>query len=181
MLFLIGAGFLGAYLYTLAVPTNWNSNLILEVTPIWFILALIVYSIKETVSLAMWIKISGVYDIEDGNADVRVVLAADADKKDKEAYDKLEEDVSEIYNVLNRKYVPKKKVTKTEIVKVLKPKKKQPELSLMKTVRDIDKQLATLNKRFINKEISEETYKELKRELEKRKAKAETVLDLLSI
>ncbi|MCD6576105.1 MAG: hypothetical protein J7K73_03020 [Nanoarchaeota archaeon] len=181
LLFLIGAGFLGAYLYTLAVPTNWNSNLILEVTPIWFILALIVYSIKETVSLAMWIKISGVYDIEDGNADVRVVLAADADKKDKEAYDKLEEDVSEIYNVLNRKYVPKKKVTKTEIVKVLKPKKKQPELSLMKTVRDIDKQLATLNKRFINKEISEETYKELKRELEKRKAKAETVLDLLSI
>ncbi len=181
LFFLIGAGFLGLYLYALMVPNNWNMNLILEVTPVWFILALIVYSIKETVSLAMWVKISGVYDINDGNADVRIVLAADADKKDKEAFDKLEEDMSEIYSVLNRKYVPRKKPTKTEIVKVLKPKKKQPELSLMKTMKDIDQQIATLNKRFINKEISEETYKELKNELEKRKTKAETVLDLLSI
>ena len=179
--FFIGVGFLLAWLYTLAFPTNWNSDILLKLTPVWFILAILVYYIKETVSLALWVKISGIYDIQSEEADVRIAIAGDADKRDKEAYNKLEEDMSEIYSVLNRKYVPKKKISKTQIVKVLKPKSKQPELSLMKTIRDIDKQIAELQKKFIKGDIKEDTYKELKEDLEKRKAKAETILDLLSV
>ncbi len=182
LFFFIGLGFLVFYLYTLSFPTNWNSNLIIQITPIWFILALLVYSVKETVSLALWVKLAGIYDIKNEESDVRIVIAADADKKDKEAFDKLEEDISELYNVLNRKYVAsQKKVTKTQIVKVLKPKSKQPEVALVRKVRDFDKQLEQLNKRFINKEIDENTYRELKQDIERRKAKAETILDLLSI
>jgi len=179
--FFLGVGFLLFYLYTLSFQTNWNSNLILELTPVWFIIALLIYYIKETVSLALWIKISGIYNVQDETADVRIAIAADASKKDKEAFDVLEDDISEIYNVLNRKYVPKKKITKTQIVKVLKPKSSKPELSLLKTVRDIDNQIAELQKKFIKGDIKENIYKELKEDLEKRKAKAETVLDLISI
>ena len=180
--FFIGLGFLAFYIYTLFVSTNFNSNLIIGSTLVFFILALLVYSVKEIILLAMWVKISGIYNIKDEMADVRIVIAADANKKDKQGYDKLQEDVSEIYGVLNKKYVSNnKKVSKTQIVKVLSPRSKQPEVSLMKSVRDIDKQLSTLNKRFINKEISEDLYKEIKSDLLKQKAKSETVLDLLSI
>ena len=138
--FFIGIGLLVAYLYTLAFPTNWNPNLLIMASPAFFILALLIYSIKNIVSLAMWIKIAGVYDIASEEADVRLVISADADKRDKEAYNKLEEDMAQIYNVLAKKYVSNsKKVTKTQIIK------------------------------------------ELKQDLLKRKAKADTLLDLVSM
>lgn len=181
LFFFIGICFLIFYLYTVAFPTEWNPNFIIKITPIWFILSLLIYSIKETVSMAMWIKIAGVYNIQDEEADVRIVIAADADKKDKEAYNKLEADISEIYGILSKKYVPRKKVTRTMIIRELKPKKKNPAIALLKTIKDIDEQLAVLNKRFIKGEIKEETYKELKEDLEKRRAKADTLLDLISL
>jgi hypothetical protein len=178
--FFAGVGFLLAWLYTIAFPTDWNSNVLLGSTVGLFLIALLIYSIKETVSLAVWIKISGIYNIEDEQADVRIAIAADADKKDKQAYNVLEEDISEFYSVLNKKYVPRRKTPKTKIVKVLNTRSKQPEVSLLKKIRDIDEQIAELQKKFIKGQIKEGTYKELKEDLEKRKARLETVVDVLS-
>ena len=180
--FFIGLGLLIAYLYTLAFPTNWNSNLLIMASPAFFILALLVYSIKEVVALAMWIKISGIYNIANEEADVRLVISADADKRDKEAYDKLEADMAEIYNVLARKYVSNaKKITKTQIIKELKPKSKEPAVELVRQMRDLDAQIAALDKRFTRGDVKEDTYKELKADLTKRRAKSETLLDLVSM
>ena len=180
--FFIGVGLLLAFIYTLAFPTNWNSNLLIMASPVFFVLSLLIYSIKEVVALAMWIKISGVYNITNEEADVRLVISADADKRDKEAYDKLEADMAEIYNVLARKYVSNaKKVTKTQIIKELKPNTKEPAVELIKQIRDLDSQIAALDKRFTRGDVKEDTYKELKADLTKRKAKSETLLDLVSM
>jgi hypothetical protein len=182
LFFFIGIGFLVFYLYTLAFATNWNSTIIIQITPIWFIIALLIYSVKEMVSMALWVKIAGVYDIASDEADVRIVIAGDADKPDKEAYEKLQEDVAEVYNVVSRKYVgTKKPITPTQIIKELKPSTSDPAVSLIKSIRDFDKQIAALEKKFIAGEIKEDTYKELKIDLEKRKAKSETLLDLVTI
>lgn len=180
--FFLGLGLLIAYIYTILFPTNWNSSLLIMASPVFFILALLIYSIKEVVSLAMWIKIAGVYDIASEEADIRLVISADADKRDKEAYDKLEADMAEIYNVLAKKYVSNaKKITKTQIIKELKPKAKDPAVELVKQIRDLDSQIAAIDKRFARGDVKEETYKELKQDLLKRKAKADTLLDLVSM
>lgn len=184
LFFFLGIGFLGFYLYILAFQTTgWNPSIILGITPIWFFLALWIYSMKDSVSMAMWIKASGIYDVKDEKADLRIVIAGDAERRDKKAFDSLSEDVTEIYNVLNRKYVPtgKSKITQKQIVKELKPKKKNPETHLLKTIRDLEKQKTKLEERFINGEIEKDTYNELKNSINKRKSKAETMLDLISV
>ncbi|MCD6547100.1 MAG: hypothetical protein J7K22_00950 [Nanoarchaeota archaeon] len=183
LLTLIGIGFLVFYFYTLIDTARvWNSNMFLFGSIAWFILAILVYSIKEVVSMAIWLKISGIYNIADEKADVRVVIAGDADKKDAEAFKVLEEDVSELYNSLIRRYVKtqKKPITKTEIIKEIKPKRNAL-AEIAKSSKEIEKDLANLAKQLAAGKISEEAYKEAKKDLERRKAKLETILDLLSV
>ena len=184
LFFFLGIGFLGFYIYLMAFGLQgWNPELILGITPIWFFLALLIYSMKESVSMALWVKASGVYDVKDEKADLRIIIAGDAEKKDKEAFDRLGDDVTEIYNVINRKYVSsvKRKITQKQIIKELKPKKKDPETHLFKSLKNMEKQTAKLEERFINGEIDKETYKDLKKSLGKRKSKVETMLDLVSM
>jgi hypothetical protein len=139
--------------------------------------------IKDSVAMAIWIKIAGVYDVASEEADLRIVIAADAEKKDKEAYEKLEEDVSEFYNVLTRKYVKriKREATKTEIVKEMEKDSEEPEVKLVKSIKDVDGQMAKLEKSFVEGKMKEETYRQIKEDLAKRKSKLETLMDLISL
>lgn len=186
ILFAVGIGFLAFYLYTIfsvEAGLRFNKNLILMITPIWFLGSIIFYMIKEKVSLAIWAKIAGVYDVSSEEADVRIVLAADAEKADKEAFDKLEADLSEIYNVLSRKYVKKKSIpnsTVKEIGKEVGTTGKDPAVKLIKELGNIDKQMADLNNQLATGKVTEATYSKVKKEMEDRKTKVQTLIDLLS-
>jgi len=183
----IGFVFLGVWIYTMInTSVQWTANLrnwLMWITPLWFIGSIIVYGIKETVQMAIWVKIAGVYDIASEEADLRIVIAADAEKKDKEAFNQLESDVAEFYNVLTRKYVRKLKreETKQEIKQELKKDTQDPDVKIVKALRDIDKQIANLEKSFVAGKMKEATYQEIKGDLEKRKDKLGTISDLLNI
>lgn len=184
LLFVTGCIFLGFYFFTLIdTAGGWNSDLIIKVTPVWFVLAIMIYMIKEQVAMAIWVKIAGVYDVASEEADVRIVIAADAEKKDTEAYEKLEEDVSEFYNVLTRKYVKriKREATKTEIIKEMEKTEEEPEVKIVKAMKDVDAQMAKLEKSFVEGKMKEETYRQIKEDLAKRKSKLDTLMDLISL
>ncbi|HDQ60013.1 MAG TPA: hypothetical protein ENN30_02360 [Candidatus Woesearchaeota archaeon] len=184
---LTGFIFLGVYIYTiLRTDVEWTSNIktwLMIITPLWFIASITVYSIKETVQMAIWVKTAGVYDVASEEADLRIVIAADAEKKDKEAFNMLESDVAEFYNTLTRKYVKKVKreETKTEIKQELQKDSEDPAVKVIKALKDIDKQIANLEKSFVAGKMKEATYQEIKGDLEKRKSKLETISDLLNI
>jgi uncharacterized protein YjgD (DUF1641 family) len=181
---MIGIISLGAYLISiLDTALGWNSDILIKLTPVWFVLALLIYMVKEEVSMAIWVKIAGVYDVTSEEADVRIVIAADAEKKDKEAYEKLEEDVSEFYNVLTRKYVKriKREATKTEIIKEMEKTEEEPDVKIVKAMKDIDAQAAKLEKSFVEGKMKEETYRQIKDDLAKRKSKLDTLMDLISL
>ena len=118
LLALIGVFFLGTYFYTLInTDVTWTTNIknwILWMTPLWFAGSIAVYSIKETVRMALWVKLAGIYDIGSEEADLRIVISADAEKRDKQAFNQLESDVAEFYNVVARRYVKKTEREKTK-------------------------------------------------------------------
>ncbi len=148
----------------------------------FFVLAGLVYLIKEKIPLVIWIKIVGIYNVQDEQADVRVVLAGDILKEDKTVFSKLEDELSEVYNVLARKYI--KKLSKRQIVSQIKlPEKAKtnPEARILEIMADVDKELSKLERNLINGKITEATYKELKEKLQKKKEKLSTIYDLLNI
>lgn len=186
ILLAVGIGFLGFYLYTVfnvEAGLRFNKNLILMITPLWFLGSIVFYMIKEKVHLAVWAKIAGVYDISSEEADVRIVLAADADKADKEAFDKLEADLSEIYNVLSRKYVKKKSIpskTIRGIGKEVGTTAKDPAVKILKELSNLDRTIADLNNQLAVGKLKEDTYNKVKKEMDERKTKLQTLIDLLS-
>ena len=48
-------------------------------------------------------------------------------------------------------------------------------------MREINKELERVNKRFLNKDMTEATFTKLKSELEAKKARLETLLDIVSM
>lgn len=152
-----------------------NKTNILIITITSFVIGIILFLIKKTAELDVWIKIAGIYDVESGKADIRLLLAADA--TDKGIYKKIESEVGEMYNELARRYVSKEP-PKEKVIKVV---KKSPETPYIKALTDIKKEINELNSRIAEGKISEETYNKVKAELEARKDKLETVLDMLSI
>jgi len=180
----VGFILLGFYVYSLFDTTHsWNSNIFLWGAPVAFILAISLYLIKEIVRVAIWIKIAGVYDVSSEEADLRIIIAADAEKVDNEAYKKLEEEVSELYNVITRKYVKriKREVHQNEVIKEFEKTEEEPQVKLFKQIKDIDSQIAALEKSFINGKMNEETYKQIKSDLEKRRSKLDTIMDLINV
>ena len=66
-------------------------------------------------------------------------------------------------------------------MKVDKRTKAEPEVRILKSLKDIDKQIADLEKSFVKGKMEEATYKDIKQDLEKRKARLETITDLLNV
>ena len=145
------------------------SSIILAVSLIFFL-------IREKIFMAIWFKFAGIYNIENQEADIRVILASDCSEKDHEVFKKLESEISEIYNVISRKYVRRKEETKT-IVKI----KESAEADVVKKIREVNHEIELLQKRFLEQGMTEPTYLKMKSEIEAKKAKLETLLDIVSM
>ena len=139
------------------------------------ILSLVFYSVKKVVPMALWMKIVGIYDIESNKSDLRIIISADTMKADKVVAKKLEEDTTEFYNILADRYVTKKKVSPL----IVKSKAASTGNKVTDTLKSVEAELDKLNSRLSSGEISEDTYKEVKINLEKRKEKLETIQDLI--
>jgi hypothetical protein len=181
--FFLTIGIISLLLYL--VPWQWiqQSSFLLEwknyspwFAGIFILLALIVYLIKEKIGLAIWLKIAGIYDVESEKCDVRIMISGDSEKRDKEAFKKIESDLSELYDVIAKRYV-KRKEKEIKIPTI----GKEPELQVLSSLRDVNKQIENLQRRFTEGKITEETYKQLKDELERKKDKIETLLDIVTI
>ncbi|MCW1296525.1 MAG: hypothetical protein OH319_02490 [Candidatus Parvarchaeota archaeon] len=155
------------------ILSEWKSYS-LWIGGIFILAAIIVYYIKEKIGLAVWIKIAGIYDVEDEKCDVHLMISGDSEKKDKEAFKKLENDLAELYDVISRKYIKRKeKEPKITIGR-------EPEIQALNSLREINKEIDNLQKRFTEGKVSEETYKQLKEELERKKDRYETILDIVT-
>lgn len=142
---------------------------------VMLIAAFIAYQIKERIGLALWVKMAGIYDVESSKADLRVIIAGDSEEKDKEAFMKLEDDVSEFYNVVARKYVKRKEGEAAVI------ERKPQETKIFENIKDVNDDISKLEKKFIDGKITEDTYKNLKSDLERKKEKFEILLDVISL
>jgi hypothetical protein len=185
--FVLGIIALIFYLYTIydvAAGMKYNPSITIMAAAGFFFLAIIVYMIKERVHMAVWVKIAGVYDIASEEADVRIVIAADAEKADKVAFDKLESEMSELYNVLSRKYVKRKELAteiKSGIAKEIGTRKKEPAEEIIKGLSEVNSSLRNIDKQLAEGKITEATYKSAKESLQGQKTKLETLIDLLSM
>jgi hypothetical protein len=179
---LLGLAFLALRFISPDMFGGEPTNNLLYAGIFFLLLSLAVYMIKKIVPLALWIKIVGIYNVEDQQADIRLVLAGDTKKKDKEAFGKLEDELSEIYSVLARKYM--KKIDKKQIVKSVKIETKKDETAenkIQTLMIDLDRQIRKLEKNLVEGKVSEDTYNELKGKLKNKKDKLETLYDLLSV
>ncbi len=156
-----------------------NLQLFQGLTIASFVFALIVLTIKRKVNLDVWIKLLGIYDVEREKADLRIIIAGDVSKFNEKAIKVLEEDMSEIYDELGRKYV-KKRVKKVKPI-ISEKEKSKPEENLLKAIRRINKEIERLNERLAKGEVSEETYKKVREELLERRRKLEIILDILGL
>lgn len=137
-------------------------------------LGFITYMIKEKIDLTIWLKIAGVYNIDEARADVRVVLAGESAKKDKGAVNVLDDDINEIYQVIAKKYIKNNAPKQITIVK-----QDTAETKIFERLREVSNELEKLNKRILEQKISEKTYSDIKEQLDKKKKNLETMLDLL--
>ncbi|MDD5417426.1 MAG: hypothetical protein PHW96_00880 [Candidatus Nanoarchaeia archaeon] len=143
---------------------------------VFLILSFITYLVKDKIDLMLWVKISGIYNVEESKADIRVVIAGDTAKKDKEAIKLLDDDLNEIYQVIARKYI---KLNKKKEEKITVVKKDTAEEKVIKALRESQSQLELLDKRLLKKEITEDTYKDVKVQLVHKKRNLETMMDLI--
>ncbi len=167
------------YFITGFFSLQFNKTALLIITGIFIPLSLIIYSIKEKILLELWIKNIGIYNVEDEESDVRIILSANASKKIKKALEKLEEDASNIYNIIAGKYVRRKTTNFNRMIK--KKKGETAVMPILKNIREIEKEIDKLDARFANGEISEKTYNDLRKRIEHKKDKYEILLDLLNI
>jgi len=174
-------GFFSLLLYfvTNIFSLQLNKAALLILTGVFMPLSLIVYSIKEKITLSLWVKNIGIYNVEDEESDIRIILSADCSKKVKEALKKLEEDVSEVYNVLAGKYVRRKALRVDKMIK--KRRGETSAVPLLRNIRSVEKEMDALDARFANGEISEKAYNDVREKLERKKDKYEILLDLLNI
>ncbi len=141
--------------------------------------SIILWSVRRTDVLRIWFKMAGVYNVEDEKSDFNIIISADSTSNDKEIIEELDEEVSEIYRGLSRKY--KKKVTKKPVKIEIPKKEKKVDVKIIKRINEIEKDINNLDARLARGEISESTYNDVKANLNERKRKFETILDLLNV
>jgi hypothetical protein len=156
--------------------TTHPSSFLVYATLGSFILFLVFLLFRYVVPMYVWVKIIGILE-PNANANVRVVLAGECQFKDKESYAELEEDLSEVYYDLTRHYV-RAKISKDAMLQSI-PFRSENSRRLMDRLRDIEKQLSDLERNFAAGKISEDSYKQLRSELEQKKAQVEALLDVV--
>ncbi len=166
----------GAFYQAFSSYSSHPSSWLVYATIASFILFLIFLFFRYVVPMYVWVKIIGILEPNE-NANVRVVLAGDCQFKDKESYAELEGDLSEGYYDLTRDYV-RAKISKDTMIESI-PFRSENSRKLMDKLRDIEKQLSDLERNFAAGKISEDSYKQLRNELEQRKTQVEALLDVV--
>lgn len=140
-------------------------------------LFIIFYKIKRKFLFRIWVKLVGIHDTSAGKADIRLVLAGESEKGKRT--DKVEEDLSSIYQNVTDMFLAKKLPKPEEEERILKKKEKNAQERVIEKLSQAVDSLDNLDSRFAKGEISEERYKELKEKLERNKSKYETLLDIV--
>ncbi len=151
-----------------------NKELLFYITTLSLITSLIAYGAKQVIKSSVWIKVVGIYDVENTKADVRVIISADINKYNQKVFNKLQEDVTELYELISHKYL---KPTQP----LVKPVTKTRSDELINRIAKINEQERKAREQLLNNKISEETYKQLISDLRKEKNQVNTIIDLLSI
>ena len=172
---ILGFAMLMLYLYP-----DFNSNQqLLWFSVIFLSIAFVIYLFKRVLVMETWVKLVGVYDIESEESDMRIIIAADSKDKTKDSFKILESDINNFYQEIAARYV-KPKPKKEKKILVFK-RGVSPEEKLSSALSSIDEEIANLDSRLSRGEITEETYKEVKARLLKRRDKILTLSDLLNI
>ncbi len=135
------------------------------------ILSLAFWYVRKVDKLRIWIKASGIYDIESNKSDFRILLSGASTSRD--SLRDLEQDLTEIFTEISRRYVKKAKKPLFSI-------SKKKDVDIIKEINEVESELRNLDSRFANGEISEKVYLEVKDNLKSRKMKLETILDLMN-
>ncbi len=155
-----------------------NKNSLLMASAILLVTSIIIRSVKERSELELWVKIVGLYNVKDEESDVKIVISAGAKKGDENVISKLKDEISELYNIISKKYVKRKPADVEKMI--ITKKSESADSALMTAIHDIQRSLNNLDTRLANGDIKEDTYKELKENLEHKKEKLETLFDLVS-
>jgi hypothetical protein len=142
--------------------------------------AMILWLTKKSDYINIWVKMAGIYNVEDESTDMRIIFSAKTTSDDKRIIKQLDDEVSEIYGVISDKYVKSKKLAKGGLLSLTKSDKNM-DVELIKGINSMSEDLKNLNSRLARGEISEATYKDAKEGLLDKKHKLETVLDLINV
>jgi hypothetical protein len=119
--------------------------------------------------------------VESEKSDLRLIISADLEKSDKMMFIKLEEDVTEFYNILSDRYVKPYESAKTKPKKILIESKAEPaESKIRKAISEIDNEIFNLDRQLAQGKITEKTYTGAKESLAKRKEKLGIIIDLVT-
>lgn len=140
-------------------------------------LAFLFYSLKKRLVLRMWVKLVGIYDAEEGKADMRVVLAGNS--KQEKGREILGKNLSTIYQSITDTFLGKKLPEAKEEKPILKEGKEGTQEKIIEKLSETVDSLDQLDSRLAKGEISEKKYEELKRRLERKRSKYETLLDVV--
>jgi GH24 family phage-related lysozyme (muramidase) len=181
LLVTILASYSGTWWNGLTTFSTQPSAVLLYSTIALFVLAFLFLVIREVVPIFLWAKIIGIYDPTEESANVRIVLAGECQFKDKDSYSKLENDMTELYSELSRKYANKlNKRQMSSSVSAAFSVGTRGAQNLTSKLKEAEKESADLERNFVAGKISEDQYKELKEKIEARKAQLDTLFDLLN-
>ncbi len=177
------SGFFAVLFFLASFWKNWDPfllklSLILSVVTFLFLL------FRKYVLLSVWAKITGIYDPSQEKADVKLTIAGDIRKYDRRAEDTLQSDMNSIFIAVSDRYL--RKVPEEERYYIVKEEKKPWEIEeskkdeIIKMITMIRKDLQALDSRYARGEITREEYQEIRKRLEERLAKYETILEFFA-
>ncbi|MBN1924177.1 MAG: hypothetical protein JW791_05490 [Nanoarchaeota archaeon] len=181
--------FLGLFsLLVYLVPQSVFDDLGFTLSKNYFIIAGVVLLFSSAIlwfarridTMTIWFKASGIYNVEDENTDFKVILSGATTSEDKVLRRKLDDEITEIFRIISKKYVKEKEGKKKAILELPKSSK-DFDVTVIKSINSVEDDLRGLDSRLANGEINEATYNEVKENLEERKRKLETILDLINV
>lgn len=177
------AGFFAVLFFLASFWRNWDPfllklSLILAVVTFFFLL------FRKGVYLNVWAKIAGIYDPSKEQADLKLTLAGDIEKYDKRAEEVLQSDMNSMFVTISDRYLRRR--PEEEEYYVIKEGKKPWEIEetkkdeIIKMITMLRKDISALDSRFARGEITKEDYEELRKRLQERLEKYETVLEFFT-
>lgn len=169
------------------IPQSFFDSFNISVNSYYFIIsslilfgsAVILFLTKKVDYLNIWFKASGIYNIQNDNTDLRIILSADTTSNEKKVIKKIDDEVAEIFRVISKKYVKKKQ--KKGVILSIPKSEKNADISIIKNINTINNDIKNLDVRLARGEISESVYNEIKENFIERKHKLETILDLIKV